>query len=77
MNRVSDDVILVCSADNLCKQFGPRSDPTLARQNVGPDLDPKCLLKDFFERVYFEKNKQATKKHKKYPVGSVNNRRQK
>ena len=28
------------SADNLCKQFGPRSGPT---QNVGPDLDPNCL----------------------------------
>ena len=26
------------SADNLCKQFGPRSG-----QNVGPDLDPNCL----------------------------------
>ena len=29
----------VLSADNLCKQFGPRSGPT----NVGPDLDPNCL----------------------------------
>ena len=27
------------SADNLCKQFGPRS----FRQNVGPDLDPNFL----------------------------------
>ena len=27
------------SADNLCKQFGPRSGST----KVGPDLDPNCL----------------------------------
>ena len=38
----------VSSADNLCKQL----DPDQARQNVGPDLDPKCLtlivlLKEF------------------------------
>ena len=28
--------LLMSSADNLCKQFGPR-------QNVGPDLDSNCL----------------------------------
>ena len=27
------------SADNLCKQFGPRSGPTKCQ----PDLDPNCL----------------------------------
>ena len=31
--------LLVSSADNLCKQFGPRSGQT----NVRPDLDPNCL----------------------------------
>ena len=34
------------SADNLCKQFGPRSGPTsrrASRRDVGPDLDPNCL----------------------------------
>ena len=31
--------LLIPSADNLCKQFGPRSGPT----NVGPDLGPNCL----------------------------------
>ena len=31
--------LLVLSAENFCKQFGPRS----AQQNVGPDLDPICL----------------------------------
>ena len=38
------------SADNLCKQFGPRSG-----QNVGPYLDPLhstllVLLKEFYEK---------------------------
>ena len=57
----------VSSADNLCKQFGPRSAPT---KNVGPDLDPNCLtlcwyfLKNFCKSAYFEKsadNKKAPK----------------
>ena len=46
-----NSLLLVSSADNLCKQFG---------QDVGPDLDPNCLtmmvfLKEFFEKVAFEK----------------------
>ena len=39
-------------------------------KNVGPDLDPNCLtcalmvlLKEFFEKNYFEKNQQMIKKH--------------
>ena len=59
---------LVFSADNLCKQFGPRSGPTedQAQQNVGPYLDQNCLtlmvfLTEFFRKVYCEKN-QTTKK---------------
>ena len=31
--------LYLSSADNFCKQFGPRSGPT----TVGPDLDPNCL----------------------------------
>ena len=59
---------LLSSADNLYKQFGPRS----GRTNVGPGPDPKRLtlwvfLKEFFEKVYFEKNQQTTKKHGKLP----------
>ena len=53
------------SADNLCKQFGPRSGPTECR----PDLNPNRLtlslivfLKDFFEKVNFEKSEQMTTK---------------
>ena len=33
--------LLVSSADNLCKQFGPRSGSTF----FGPDLFPNCLQK--------------------------------
>ena len=43
------------------------SDPDQARQNVRPDLDLNCttlmvFLKEFFEKVDFEKNEQTTKK---------------
>ena len=55
----SDDL---SSADNHCKQFEPRSG-----QNAGPDLDPNCLtlmvfLKEFFEKVNFEKSQQTATK---------------
>ena len=47
--------LLVSSAHNLCKQIGPRSGQT----NVRPARDPICLtlrfLKEFFEKVKFEK----------------------
>ena len=51
------------SADNFCNSL----DPHQARQNVGPYLDLYCLklmvfLKEFFEKVDFEKNQQMTKK---------------
>ena len=51
------------SADNICKQF----DPNQVRHFVGPDLDPNCMalmlfLKEFFEKVGFEKNQQILKK---------------
>ena len=50
------------SANKLCKQFGPRS----GGQNIRPDLNPELfdslivLLKEFFEKVNFEKNQQTT-----------------
>ena len=57
--------LLVSSADNLCKQFGPRL-------NIGPDLDPnmfhtmmEIFLNDFFEKIDFEKSQQTAKKHEK------------
>ena len=42
--------IPVSSADNFCKQFGPRSDPTY----VGPDQDPNCLALLVFLIEFFE-----------------------
>ena len=43
-------ITFAVTADNLCKQFAQDQ----ARQNVGPNLEPKCLtlvvcLKEFFE----------------------------
>ena len=54
----------------VCKQFGPDQ----ARQNGWPDLNPNCLtlivyLKEFFEKIDFEKNQQTTKKREKFPRG--------
>ena len=52
------------SADDICKQFGPRSDLTKLR----PDT-LMLFLKEFFEKVDFEKHQQTTKKHEKLPSG--------
>ena len=32
--------LLMLSADNFCKQFGPKDQ---SQQNVEPDLEPNCL----------------------------------
>ena len=40
--------ILVPSADDHCKPFGPRLGPT-----VGPDLGPNCLALMVFLKKYF------------------------
>ena len=52
--------------------FANSLDLDQARHFVRPDLDPNCLtliafLKEFFEKVDFEKNQQTTKKHAKLP----------
>ena len=59
--------ILVSSADNFCKQFGPRSDLTKRRACSGFKLfdTPVVFLKFFFENVDFEKNQQTTRKYAK------------
>ena len=50
-------------------------DTEKARQNMGPDLDLICLTpswyswKIYFKKVDFEKKKQTTKKHEKFPRG--------
>ena len=55
------------SADNLCKQFGPRSGATKCRAWSGSKLFDTLMvfLKEFFEKVAFEKSQQTTKKHAK------------
>ena len=57
------------SADNLDKQFGPRSGPTNRRAWSGSKLFDILMvfLKEFFQKVNFEKNRQTTKKHEKLP----------
>ena len=55
--------------------FANSLDPDQARRYVGPDLDPNLFdtlmvfLKEFFEKVDFEKYLQTTKKNmKNYPA---------
>ena len=59
----------VSSADNFGKQFGPRSGPTNRRAWSGSKLFDILMvfLKEFFQKVNFEKNQQTTKKHEKLP----------
>ena len=61
--------LIVFSADNLGKQFGPRSGPTKTRVRSGSKLFDNMIafLKEFFEKVDFEKNQQIRKKHTKLP----------
>ena len=57
------------SAVNLGKQFGPRSGPTNRRAWSGSKLFDILMvfLKEFFQKVNFEKNQQTTKKREKLP----------
>ena len=59
----------VLSADNLCKQFGPRSGQTERLARYGSNLfDTQMVFqKEFFEKVNFEKNQQTTKNTKNFP----------
>ena len=63
------------SADNLCKQFRPRSGQTECRAWSGSKLFDTLMVfqKEFFKKVDFEKNQQTTIKHAKLPrMQSVN-----
>ena len=58
------------SADTFCKHL----DQDQARQNVGPDLGPNCLIdtlivlpKELFEKNNFKKSQQTIKNHEKLP----------
>ena len=59
----------VLSAVNFCKQFGPISGPTERQFWSGVKMFDTLMvfLKGFFEKDYFEKNQQMTKKHAKLP----------
>ena len=55
--------LLVSCADTLCKQFRPRTGPTKCRAWAWSKLFDTLMvfLKEFFEKVNFEKNQQTTK----------------
>ena len=57
------------SADNLCKQFGLRSEWTECHSWSGskPFDTLIVLLKECFEKDNFEKSRQATKYHENLP----------
>ena len=63
--------LLVPSADSLCKQFGPKSGPTKTKCRAwsGSKLFDLLMvfLKEFCEKVDFEKNRQMTKKRENFP----------
>ena len=61
--------LLKLSADHLCKQFGPRSGPKKCRACSGPKIfdTQMVLLKEFFEKVNFEKKSADDKRHAKLP----------
>ena len=61
------------SADNLGKQFGPRSGQKILRAWSGSKLFDilMAFLKEFFRKVNFVNNQQTTKKHEKLLTGSM------
>ena len=62
--------VLMSSADDLCKQFGPRSGPTKCRAWSGSKQFDTLMVfpKEFFEKVDFEKNQQTAKNHENCPA---------
>ena len=54
--------LLMSSADNICKQFGPRSGATKCWAWSGSKLFDTLMLflKEFFEKIDFEKCQQTT-----------------
>ena len=62
--------LLVSSAENLCKQFGPRSGPTRRWAWSVFKLHGTLMvfLKEAFVKVNFENNQQTTKSMHNYPA---------
>ena len=58
-NEVLTLYLLVLSADNICKQFVSRPGPTKCRASSGFKLFDTLIvfMKEFFEKVDFEKAK--------------------
>ena len=65
--------LLESSADNFCKQFGPRSGSTKCLALSGSKLFDTLVvfLKEFFKKVDFEKYQQTTTKDEKFPTGQI------
>ena len=62
--------LLVSHADNLCKQFGPRSDPIKCQSRSGSKLfDTEGISERFLKKVDFEIKQQTTHSMQNYPVG--------
>ena len=63
------------SADNLCKQIGPRSGLTKCGTSSGYELFCTLVvfLKDFFEKVNFEKNNNSRRQKNKQNKNSMQN----
>ena len=61
--------LLVSSADDLCKQFGPISGPTKCWAQFGSNLFDtlKVFLKEFSKKLILKKNQLTTKKYAKFP----------
>ena len=57
------------SADKFCKQFGPRSGPTKCRALSESNLFDSLMvfLKEFSQKIDFEKTQQTTKIHENLP----------
>ena len=62
--------LLVMSTNNLCKQFGPRSGPTKCRAWSGSKLFDTltAFLKEFLQKVDFEKISRRHKFMQNYPA---------
>ena len=63
-NPLNIRCLLVPSADNLCKQFKPRSGPIKRPARSGSKLFDSLIvfLKEFLEKVDFEKKSADDKK---------------
>ena len=67
--QLTHSCLIVTSADNLCKQFEPRSSLAKRRTQSGSKLLDTLMViqKEFFEKGDFEKIQQTTKEHAQFP----------